>query len=208
MVSPCFAAHASRRGISTNCTWPEYAACTSTLPGGADYAATTETFLVDSADGSAVDITLSAINDQLVEPTTESFEGVELQVADNGGADATVGDGSQAQTVDVGDNDAATVSIDTGTATVGEDGTTDTVAVTLSLDTDGTGDAKLAVPVRVNLNPASDDDYSAGEATFAVNSLNDATVDITVAAATATIDQANDSIAIRFMISTPSSTRL
>ena len=48
------------------------------LPGNADYTSTAATFAVSSVAGATADISVSAVNDRLVEAITESFAGQAL----------------------------------------------------------------------------------------------------------------------------------
>ncbi|HVK07871.1 MAG TPA: Calx-beta domain-containing protein, partial [Gemmataceae bacterium] len=144
------------------------------LPGNADYSAVTATFPVDAQSGDTANVSVSAVNDQLVEATTESFPGQALTVTAANGATVTA---TGTRTVDVTDNDSASVGVPTATTTVAE-GASQNVTATLTLTTNGTGAAELAVPVSVNL--PGNADYTAGTVTFNAGATSGNTLDIAV----------------------------
>src|SRR5262245_39655544 len=117
---------------------------TATLPGNADYTATTVTFVAGvAADGATADITVTAVNDLLIEGP-QSFPGQALSAT----GPATP---SGSEQIDVTDNDTATVSIVGGTTTVAEGGATGTVTVTLDLTANGAAGGTLASNVTATL---------------------------------------------------------
>jgi hypothetical protein len=150
--------------------------------GGVDYTLTAATFAASSGDGATANIQIDAVNDQLVEAATEAAKGGNqtLSIVNANGANVSVGSGSGTRTVDVVDNDSATVSIAGGTTTVAEGGATQNVQATLSLTTNGTGPAELAVAISANL--PGNADYSSTAATFAVGAVHNATANVVVSA--------------------------
>src|SRR5262245_32147733 len=154
-------------------------AVSANLPGNPDYTAGAASFGVGAVDNDKATVTVTAVDDQLVEATKETFAGEALTISVSGGADVTA---AGSETIEVTDNDKATVAITTSKTTVAEGGPTKNVTATLTLSTTGNvGTAQLAVPVEVDLTPG-DDDFTTAKATFAVNSTNGATVDIGVTA--------------------------
>src|SRR5438309_1780586 len=81
-------------------------------------------------------LVVSAVDDQLVEAITETFAGQALAITASGGANVNA---TGSQTVQVTDNDSATVSIVGGTTSVTEGGPSQNVTATLTLNTSGAG---------------------------------------------------------------------
>ena len=146
------------------------------LPGNARYTSTPATFPVGSTTGTISAITVTAVDDRLVEAKVETFNSEALQATSAANVTA-VG----TQLVSVIDNDSATVAIGTGTAAVTEGGASANVTVFLSLLTSGTvGPAQLAVPVSVNI--PGNGDFSTVPGVFAPGSSDGAIANIGVSA--------------------------
>ena len=105
-----------------------------------DFTATTVTWNAGDAPG-AKDIGVTVINDRLVEQSVESLTANLVPTS------AAVVDATGSATVDVNDNESASVTIVGGTTTVTEGGSSANVAVTLSMTGTGSGPLALAVPV-------------------------------------------------------------
>ena len=148
-----------------------------TLPGNADYAATAAVFGVGDISGDAADMVVTAVNDRRVEQATESFTGQALSVTSTASASA-----STSQTIDVVDNDSASVAITSpGTTSVIEGRGLASVGVTLTLATDGTvGTEQLDVAVAANL--PGNGDYAATGVVFGVGAISGATAGMVVTA--------------------------
>jgi Ca2+-binding RTX toxin-like protein len=144
---------------------------TAGLAGNADYSNTDATFGTGDFTSDSQDVTITAVNDNRLEATTETFASQTLSVTSGGTADVTVAGGSGSRTVEVADNESATVSIGTATATVVENGSTANVPVTLDLTTDGTGTAGTDVTVSVGLTTNSE--YGDTDATFSASTDGD-----------------------------------
>ena len=99
------------------------------LPGNLDYTITAAVFAAGAVDGATANVTVSAVDDQIVEQATEAFAGQALSVTSMASASA-----STSQTIEVIDNDTAVYTIND--VTVGEaDGTlTFTVSVSNPVD--------------------------------------------------------------------------
>src|SRR5262249_43999734 len=80
---------------------------TANLPGNLDYTAGAATFAAGSLNGATQNVVVTAIDDQIVEPT-ETFAGQALAITSSGQA---IVNATGAETVQVTDNDSATVSI-------------------------------------------------------------------------------------------------
>src|SRR5437773_415545 len=106
----------------------------------ADHSSDTQSFLSGAVAGDTVTLTVTAVNDRLVEGP-KSFTAMLVNTTSN--ADVTE-DGSG--TVNVTDNDSATVTL-SDTADVEEGGATDTLTVTLTLQTSGSGPVALATDI-------------------------------------------------------------
>src|SRR5205823_2428422 len=145
-------------------------AVTATLPGNADYSASTATFSAGAVDNDTADITVTAVNDQFVEGT-ETFASQGLSLT----GPATVS--GSGQSITITDTDSATVSISAG-ATAVEALPAAPPTSTLHLTTSGTGSAELASAVTATL--PGNADYTASTVTFAAGSTDGTTKDITV----------------------------
>ena len=158
--------------------------------GNADYAATGVVFGIGAISGDAADIAVTAVNDRNVEQATETFAGQALSVTSTANASA-----STSQTIEVTDNDSASVAISApGTTRVTEGGASANVGVTLLLTTDGIGTEQLDVAVAAAL--PGNDDYAAMGAVFAVGAISGATADVVVSAANdVMVEQAVESFA-------------
>jgi VCBS repeat-containing protein len=147
-----------------------------TLAGNADYAASAALFGAGAVDGATADVLISALNDRRVEQATESFAGQALSASSTASVSA-----STSQTIEVADNDSASVaSTAPGTTSVAEGGGSAAMGVTLSLTTDGTGTEQLDVDVLATL--AGNDDYAATAAVFGAGAVDGATADVAVTA--------------------------
>ena len=161
------------------------------LPGNADYAATAVVFGVGAISGDAADMVVTAVNDRRVEQVTESFTGQALSVTSTASASA-----STSQTIDVVDNDSASVAITSpGTTSVIEGRTLANVGVTLTLTTDGTvGTEQLDVEVAANL--PGNGDYAATGVVFGIGAISGATAGVVVTAVNdRNVEQATESFA-------------
>src|SRR5262245_20989610 len=152
-------------------------AISANLPGNADYSATGVTFAVGSVTGATANIAVTATDDRFVEAATESHPGQALTITSTGGANVTA---SGSRTIDVTDNDSATVSIAAGTTTVAEGGGSENIVATLTLTTTGSGTEQLAVPVRPSR--IGNADFTAVPANFAAGATNGATANIAISA--------------------------
>src|SRR5205085_163536 len=104
------------------------------LPGNADYSTTAASFSAGAVRTDTTNNVVTAANDQLVEATLESFPGQVLSGLSTA-TQAPAASGSQQ--IDVTDNDTYTVSIAGGTTAVTEGGSSQNVAVTLTLTANG-----------------------------------------------------------------------
>ena len=152
-------------------------AVSATLPGNADYAATDAIFAAGAVSGATADLVVSAVNDRNVEQAIETFSGQALGVVSAANASA-----STSQTIEVTDNDSASVAITApGTTSLTEGGAAANLGVTLTLTTDGTvGAAQLDVAVSATL--PGNADYAVTDAIFAVGAVSGATADLVVSA--------------------------
>jgi large repetitive protein len=146
------------------------------LPGNADYTPTAAVFSPGATTGATSTITVSAVDDQLVEAAVETFGSEALQ-ASSAASVAAVG----TQSVSVVDNDSATVAIATGATSVTEGGASSSINAFLTLVTSGNvGPAQLAVPISVGI--AGNSDFSVSPAIFGTGSGSGAIASIGVTA--------------------------
>jgi large repetitive protein len=151
------------------------------LSGNADFTAAPANFLAGSGDGATANLGILPVDDLLIEATTELFSNLTLGIVGANGANVTVAATSGTETVQVNDNDTATVSIPTGTTSVTEGGASVNLPVTLILAATGSGGSpQLGVPINVSLPDAPD--YSANVVTFPAGSVNGATDNFAITA--------------------------
>ncbi|MCX7423829.1 MAG: hypothetical protein NT013_30415, partial [Planctomycetia bacterium] len=149
---------------------------TVTSPTG-DFTADTVTWAAFDAPSAKL-ITVTAVNDNLVETAIEILS-ANISAGSAITSLATVSTTGSA-TVNVTDNDSATVTIPVGTTTVTEGAESLNRQVTLTLTTNGTGPAQLAVPVVADLS--ANPDYTTTAATFAAGAIDGATANIVIQA--------------------------
>src|SRR6185369_6248561 len=142
-----------------------------TLATNADYSANTQSFAAGASDGATVGLSVTAVNDQLVEGP-ESFSASLADIAN------VIEAGSAP--VSITDNDTATVTL-SGTTTTDENGSAGAVTVTLSLQTQGTGGAALGTNI-TGITLASNADYTASTQSFGSGASDGATVSVSVTA--------------------------
>src|SRR5207249_2260928 len=131
-------------------------------------------------------IAVSAVDDTLVEATTESFSG---QALDRKSVVKEKRAASGAQTIQVTDNDSYTVSIAGGTTGVTEGGGSQNVVVTLTLTANGvSGSGTLDTSVSANL--PGNADYSSAAASFGDGGGSGNTANIAVSAVNDTLVEA------------------
>jgi Bacterial Ig-like domain/Calx-beta domain len=151
------------------------------LPSNPDFTAAAANFAAGSGDGSTASVTVTAVDDLLVEAATESFLNLGLGIVGTNGANVTIGAASGSETVLVNDNDTATVTIPTGASSATEGGATANLPVTLVLTASGSGGSpQLAVPITVAL--PGNADYSTNQVTFGAGSTNGASDSLVVTA--------------------------
>ena len=161
------------------------------LPGNGDYEASALVFGVGSVSGATDSVMVVAVNDRRVEQLTESFIGQALSATSMANVSA-----SGSQTIDVTDNDSASVAITTpGTTSVTEGGAAANVGVTLTLTTVGdVGPEQLDVAVSANL--LGNADYAAAAAVFGVGATSGTTANVLVSAVNdLNVEQATETFA-------------
>jgi hypothetical protein len=126
------------------------------LPGNADYSTTAATFSPGDFSSKGALIFFLAVNDQRLEGT-ESFAGQLLSVTDDGGADVSVDPSAGATTIEVTDNESATILFEEAVNALDENTVAETRTVILNLAADGFGTIGLdqAITVRVSVDGAS-----------------------------------------------------
>src|SRR5207249_2472833 len=134
-----------------------------TLAPNADYTSSTASFGAGAVSGDTVTLTVTAVDDQLVEGP-ESFT-ASLAAPSSNASVSTAGSG----TVNVTDNDSATVTL-SGTTTAAEGGATGALTATLTLNTSGTGTASLATAIS-GITLAPNADYSSDTKSFSAGAV-------------------------------------
>src|SRR5438093_549477 len=140
----------------------------------ANYRSDTQSFLSGSVRGDTVTLSVSGFSDRLEEGSFPTRRSSDLTTSN---ADVTE-DGSG--TVNVTDNDSATVTL-SDTADVEEGGATDTLTVTLTLQTSGSGPVALATDIN-GITLAGNADYSSDTQSFLSGAVAGDTVTLTVTA--------------------------
>jgi len=147
------------------------------LPGNLDYTITAAVFAAGAVDGATANVTVSAVDDQIVEQATEAFAGQALSVTSMASASA-----STSQTIEVIDNDTAVYTIND--VTVGEaDGTlTFTVSVSNPVDIPVTIDVSYTDQTATGASGGvgSDYDNDQDQVVFAVLDTADKLVTVAV----------------------------
>src|SRR2546422_875520 len=120
-----------------------------TLASNADYSSNSQAFGIGAVDGATVSLTVRATDDQLVEGP-ESFAAAALVDTTSNAAVTESGTG----TVNVSDNDSATIAFLVASSTVGEAAAMQDVTAVLTITASGTGTVQLAREVTVNVTDA------------------------------------------------------
>src|SRR5207253_2774052 len=122
---------------------------TANLPGRSEERRVGEECSAGGVRTDTAEIVVSAVNEQLVEQTLESFAGQVLSGLSTA-TQAPAASGSQQ--IDVSKRDGHVASVAAGTLPITEGGSSSNVTVTLTLTADGvSGTGTLAVPVTANL---------------------------------------------------------
>ncbi|MBI1312273.1 hypothetical protein GC176_13370, partial [bacterium] len=153
---------------------------TAGLAGNSDYSNTDASFGTGDFTSTMQNLTVTAVNDNRLEATTESFAGQTLAVTLSSGAAVTVDGASGSRQVDVTDNESGVVSIANGTDAVTEGGATANVTVTLDITSDGTGVVGSDVAVGVGLT--TNGDFTDADASIAAGDGASLTDDIVLTA--------------------------
>lgn len=160
---------------------------TAALDTNADISANSVTFNVGALDGDTATITVSPVNDRLVE-ASENYPVQNLSITVSN--DATVS-ASGSYEVEVVDNESVELQANSANATVTEGGTTN-VPVKLVITSDGTGAEELAVPITATISTNSDLDVSS-VATFAVGAVHNDVQQIVVGGVNDRLLEGNES---------------
>ena len=154
---------------------------TANLPGNADYSSTAASFSAGAGDNAMANIVVSAVNDTLVEAATESFAGQAVS-ATSVATQSPVASGSR--TIEVVEDDRATIALQTTSSAAGEAAGTQNVTAVLTITATGTGTPQLDRVVSVTVSDAGGGtatgggtDYTATTKTltFGIGSVNGAT---------------------------------
>jgi Ca2+-binding RTX toxin-like protein len=169
-----------------------------TLVSDADFSSDSVSFVSGDSDGAFKTLTVTAINDQLVEGS-EMLTGTLANTNSNASV-SEAGSGA----VNVTDNDTATVTL-SGTATTTEGGATGSLTATLTLQTSGMGTIQLATDI-TGITLASDADFSSDTASFLSGASDGATRTLTVTAANDQFVEGSESLSASLVDSTSNAT--